>query len=44
MIIEDRAFICIQEAENTICKNLITYGVYCATLLAHVSAYYFFYA
>ena len=42
MIIEPRAFGYVQEAENTIFKNLLTYSIDCVRFRAHVSAYYYF--
>ena len=43
MIIEPRAFGYVQEAENTIFKNLITYSINCVKLISLVSDCFYFY-
>jgi len=43
MILKSRAFRYIQEVENTIFKNLLTYSIDCVRFRTRVSAYYYFY-
>ena len=42
MITERKVFEYVQGSENTIFKNLITYGIYCVNLISHVLACFYF--